>query len=82
MNNIEIAIVIDEQGKKHEVYGTWEEVERYADSIDGWVDKYLDHLAPCMVQSNYTYIVDGHDPYQKSRGFSYEQGKVIDIIKW
>ena len=81
MNNIEIAIVIDEQGKKHEVYGTWEEVERYADSIDGWVDKYLDHLAPCMVQSNFTYIGNGNDPYQKSRGFSYEQGKVINILK-
>ena len=75
-------MIIDSQDKKYYVYGTYEEVENYADSVDGYVYHYFKHVNPSTVQANFTYIGDGHDPYQKSRGFSYEQGKVIDIIKW
>ncbi len=80
--NLELAMIIDSQDKKYYVYGTYEEVENYADSVDGYVYHYFKHVNPSTVQANFTYIGDGHDPYQKSRGFSYEQGKVIDIIKW
>ena len=80
--NVELAMIIDSQDKKYYVYGTYEEVENYADSVDGYVYHYFKHVNPSTVQANFTYIGDGHDPYQKSRGFSYEQGKVIDIIKW
>ena len=80
--NLELAMIIDSQDKKYYVYGTYEEIENYADSVDGYVYHYFKHVNPSTVQANFTYIGDGHDPYQKSRGFSYEQGKVIDIIKW
>jgi hypothetical protein len=80
--NLELAMIIDSQDKKYYVYGTYEEVENYADSVDGYVYHYFKHVNPSTVQANFTYIGDGHDPYQKSRGFSYEQGKVINILKW
>ena len=46
------------------VYGTYEEVENYAEEQDTCVDKYLNHVNPSTVQKAFKYIGDGLcDPY-------------------
>ena len=82
MTGIEIAIVSDENTKMHYVYGTYEEVEEYAERLYGWVLRYFDHVNPSTVQSKFTYVGKGNDPYQPSRTFNYLLNKVVDIEKW
>ena len=82
ISNLEKAIILDSEDKMHYVYGSYEEVEAYAESVDGYVINYLDHVAPSMLQSNFEYVGKGNDPAQISRPFDYENGKVIDIEKW
>ena len=45
ISNLEKAIVLDNEDKMHYVYGSYEEVEAYAESVDGYVINYLDHLS-------------------------------------
>tara|TARA_E500000178_G_C16691361_1_gene603854 strand:+ start:378 stop:623 length:246 start_codon:yes stop_codon:yes gene_type:complete len=80
--NVELALVKDKNNDNHYVYGKYEEVESYAKSVEGYVFQYLNHVNPSTVQANFNYVGNGHDPYQKSRGFSYELQKVIAIEKW
>ncbi len=82
MIGIEIAIVSDENTKMHYVYGTYEEVEEYAERLNGWVLRYFDHVNPSTVQSKFTYVGKGNDPYQTSRTFNYLLKKLVDIEKW
>ena len=71
INNLEKAIILDSEDKMHYVYGSYEEVEAYAESVDGYVINYLDHVAPSMLQSNFEYVGKGNDPAQISRPFDY-----------
>tara|TARA_R100000353_G_scaffold173620_1_gene140166 strand:+ start:299 stop:544 length:246 start_codon:yes stop_codon:yes gene_type:complete len=80
--NVELAMIIDSGDKKYYVYGTYEEVENYADSVDGYVHHYFNHVNPSTVQANFNYIGSGQDPYQRSRSFDYKLNKTINIIKW
>jgi len=34
------------------IYGTYEECEAYADKVDSWVIKYMDHVNPSTVYKN------------------------------
>ena len=59
----EYARVLDGAGDfKEYVHGTYEEVEFYCDANDVWVDKYLNHVDPMVVQSKFKYIGSGQNP--------------------
>ena len=49
------------------VYGTYEEVEKYAEDLDTCVDRYFDHINPSNVQKYFTYIGSKADHYQAAR---------------
>ena len=38
------------------IYGTYEECEAYADKVDSWVIKYMDHVNPSTVYKNFKYV--------------------------
>ena len=38
------------------VYGTYEEVEAYAEEKDTWVLNYFDHVNPSTVYKNFKYV--------------------------
>ena len=82
MADIEIAIILDDKNYKHYVYGKYEEVEDYAEEVEGYVTNYLDYVSPAMLQSNFEYVGKGRDPARVSRPFDYNNGKAIDIEKW
>ena len=79
---IEKAVVLDDHDVMHYVYGTYEEVEAFAEKINGYVIRYLDHVAPSMVYSKFEYVGEGRNPYQISRKFNYEKGIIDDTEKW
>ena len=35
-----------------DVYGTFEEVESYAEKEDTWVQRYYDHVNPCLLYTS------------------------------
>ena len=50
------------------VYGTYDEVEAYAEQKDSCVDRYFDHVNPATVQKNFKYIGNSMcDPYSISK---------------
>lgn len=56
------------------VYGTYEEVEAYAEKQDTWVIRYFDHVNPSTVYKRFAYV--GNDissPYSVSVPFDYRQ---------
>ena len=58
------------------VYGTYEEVEAYADKQTTCVDLYLDHVNPSTVYKNFKYVGNEmSNPYKVSTPFDYSQGK-------
>ena len=52
---IEKAVVLDNHDVMHYVYGTYEEVEAFAEKINGYVIRY-NHVAPSMVYSKFEYV--------------------------
>jgi len=58
------------------VYGTYEEVEAYADLNDTCVDRYLDHVNPSTVYNSFKWVGKGlSDPYAVSVPYNYEKSK-------
>ena len=56
------------------VYGTYEEVEKYAEQKDTWVIRYFDHVNPSTVYKRFQYV--GNDlssPYSVSVPFDYRK---------
>ena len=65
------------------VYGTYEEVEAYCEIAETCVDRYLDHVAPFVVQKNFKYIGNSmSDPYSVSVPWNYEKGVADVTEKW
>ena len=78
--NIELALLQNRQC----VYGTYAEVEAYAEEIDSCVERYLDHVNPSTVQKNFDYIGKGSDPYAVAKQFYVldEEGFAVSIKKY
>ena len=71
-NNIELARLDNSEY----VYGTYEEVEAYADKQDTCVDRYLDHVNPSTVYKNFKYVGNElSNSYKVSTPFDYSKGK-------
>ena len=68
---------------KELVYGTYEEVEAYAEKKETCVDRYLDHVAPFVVQKSFTYIgKQKGDPYAVATPWDYEKACDPTPDKW
>ena len=74
-----------------DVYGTYEEVELYAEKQDTWVVRYYDHVNPSTVYKHFKWVSKGlHDPFSVSVPFDYRQGKPpaefntagVNLDKW
>jgi|TARA_B100001094_G_C17943599_1_gene676894 hypothetical protein len=58
------------------VYGTYEEVEKYAEENNTCVDRYFDHVNPSTVYKNFKYIGnDMSNSYKVSVPFDYSKGQ-------
>ena len=58
------------------VYGTYEEVEAYAEKENTCVDRYFDHVNTSTVYNNFNYVgSDLHDPYEVSVPYDYSKSK-------
>ena len=65
------------------VYGLYEEVEAYDEKEDTCVEHYFDHVAPFVVQKNFTYVGKQlGDPYSVSVPWNYEKGVADVTEKW
>ena len=61
---------------KEFVYGTYEEVEQYANENKTCVDRYLDHVNPSTVYNKFKWVGKGmSDPYAVSVPYDYEKSK-------
>ncbi len=70
---IEIARLQDGQY----VYGTYEEVEEYAEKEDTCVEHYFDHVNPSTVYNKFKWVGKGlSDPFSVSVPFDYREGRV------
>ncbi len=59
----EYALIRDKEGGKVGfVHGTYREVEFYCDANDLWVDRYMDHIDPMIVQKHFKYVGSGQNP--------------------
>ena len=71
-NNIELAKL--DNGEY--VYGTYNEVEAYADINNTVVDRYLDHVNPSTANTHFKWVGKGlSDPYAVSVPFDYRQSR-------
>jgi hypothetical protein len=86
-NNIELARLDNSEY----VYGTYEEVEAYADKQDTCVDSYLDHVNPSTVYNKFKWVGTGlSDPFAVSVPFNYDESspksdyntRGVDQNKW
>jgi|TARA_B100001094_G_scaffold231262_1_gene226030 hypothetical protein len=86
-NNIELARLDNSEY----VYGTYEEVEAYADKQDTCVDRYLDHVNPSTVYNKFKWVGTGlSDPFAVSVPFNYDESspksdyntRGVDQNKW
>lgn len=86
-NNIELARLDNSEY----VYGTYEEVEAYADKQDTCVDRYLDHVNPSTVYNKFKWVGTGlSDPYAVSVPYNYDESspksdyntRGVDQNKW
>lgn len=86
-NNIELARLDNSEY----VYGTYEEVEAYADKQDTCVDRYLDHVNPSTVYNKFKWVGTGlSDPYAVSVPYDYSKSspksdyntRGVDQNKW
>ena len=58
------------------VYGTYEEVEAYAEEQDTCVDRYFDHINPSTIYNKFKWVGKGlTDPYAVSVPYNYDQNK-------
>jgi hypothetical protein len=73
------------------VYGTYEEVEAYAEKQDTWVIRYFDHVNPSTVYDKFKWIGKGlRDPYSVSVPFDHTKSKPkgtfntrgVNLEKW
>ena len=72
------------------VYGTYEEVEAYADKQTTCVDVYFDHINPSTVYKNFKYVGNEmSNPYSVSTPFNYGSSKQgnysdsgVNLDKW
>ena len=86
-NNIELARLDNSEY----VYGTYEEVEAYADKQYTCVDRYLDHVNPSTVYNKFKWVGTGlSDPFAVSVPFNYDESspksdyntRGVDQNKW
>ena len=73
------------------VYGTYEEVEAYAEEKDTWVLNYFDHVNPSTVYKNFKYVGNEmSNPYSVSVPFDYRESRAkgtfndagVNLDKW
>ena len=73
------------------VYGTYEEVEAYAEEKDTWVIRYFDHVNPSTVYKNFKYVGNEmSNPYSVSVPFDYRESRAkgtfndagVNLDKW
>jgi hypothetical protein len=58
------------------VYGTYEEVEEYAEKENTCVDRYFDHVNTSTVYNKFKWVGNGlHDPFAVSVPYDYSKGK-------
>ena len=58
------------------VYGTYEEVEEYADKENTCVEHYFDHVNPSTVYDKFVWVGKGmRDPYAVSVPFDYRESR-------
>jgi hypothetical protein len=58
------------------VYGTYEEVEAYADKGETCVERYLDHVNPSTVYNKFKWVGTGlSDPFAVSVPYDYGKQK-------
>ena len=88
----EIARVLHADGTPYKmgtlVYGRWEEIEKWCEDNDMWVDRYLDHVAPMKLQNQAEYVGGkcpktgkqiGYDPFAVSMPiYNYTSTGTID----
>ena len=59
-----------------EVFGTYEEVESYAEENDTCVVRYYDHVNPSTVYNKFKWVGQGlSDPFAVSVPFNYREGR-------
>lgn len=73
------------------IYGTYEECEAYAETVDSWVTRYFDHVNPSTVYNKFKWVGTGlHNPFAVSVPFDYRQSRAkgnynargVDQDKW
>ena len=58
------------------VYGTYDEVEAYAEKNNTCVDRYFDHINPSTVYNKFKWVGTGlTDPFAVSVPYNYEKAK-------
>ena len=58
------------------VYGTYDEVEAYAEEKDTCVDRYFDHVNPSTIYNKFKWVGKGlSDPFAVSVPYNYEKAK-------
>ncbi len=74
-----------------DVYGTYEEVEAYAETKITCVEKYYDHVNPSTVYNTFKWVGTGmSDPYAVSVPYDYKKTKPkgtfntrgVNLEKW
>ena len=69
-------IELDKLDNGEFVYGTYEEVEAYADKGETCVVRYLDHVNPSTVYNQFKWVGTGlSDPFAVSVPYDYDKQK-------
>ncbi len=59
-----------------DVYGTYEEVEAYAEKQNTWVIKYCDHVNPSTIYNTFKWVGQGmSNPMSVSVPFNYREAR-------
>ena len=74
-----------------DVYGTFEEVESYAEQKDTWVQRHYDHVNPSTVYNTFKWVGKGmSNPRSVSVPFDYRKNRAngtfnargVNLDKW
>ena len=74
-----------------DVYGTYEEVEEYAEKVNTCVERYYDHVNPSTVYNTFNWVGTGlSNPYAVSVPYDYKKSRTkgtfntrgVNIEKW
>lgn len=74
-----------------DVYGTFEEVESYAEQKDTWVQRYYNHVNPSTVYNTFKWVGKGmSNPRSVSVPFDYRKNRAngtfnargVNLDKW